>query len=236
MNLFLTILRPLHAVTLLMVILLTCLLATPARADHAAQMKRGLLALEAGHQAEAETAFKAALGFIPGSRDALINLGIAQLRSGNLRGAFASLQSVRVHYPEDPAVYFHLAEVYYRAGLDQLERDALILSIRLDPGHHTAHRHLAHALTQNGSLYAAAVEFDYLIASANANGTLPHPSVLHARALIHERHGHTQQAIAMLDDLLFLYPEGNEADQALSHLSRLRQQLDATAVKPTAVP
>jgi tetratricopeptide (TPR) repeat protein len=217
---------------LLIGILLTWALATPARADHATQMKRGLSALEAGHQAEAEVAFKTALTFIPGSRDALINLGIAQLRSGNLRGAFASLQSVRAHYPDDPAVYFHLAEVYYRAGLDQLERDALVLSIRLDPGHHTAHRHLAHALTQDGSLYAAAVEFDYLIASANARGILPHPSVLHARALIHERHGHTSQAISMLDDLLFLHPEGNEAIQARSHLDRLRKQLATESPRP----
>lgn len=195
--------------------------APPARAQDA-DLKRAIAAREDGRHLEAEAILRDLLGRNPGSRDVLVQLGLTFLRASNLRDAYAFLQTAAVHYPEDAAVHFHLAEIYYRAGLRDQEMDALLETIRLNPDDLDAHRHLAHVLVNHGDLYAAAFEFDLLIARAEAQGVAPHPSVLYTRALIHERHGKKAEAERLFRNFLFLSPDGEEADAARAGLERLR--------------
>ncbi len=216
------------------VVAMLLLIAAPVRADYDSLLATGNAALSADNYAEAEVAFKQALAVRPGSREALTRLGITYLRSGHLRDAFAALQIARTRYPQAAEVHLHLAEVYYRAGLGELERGALTTAIRFNPRDLTAHRHLAHALAQAGELYAASVEFDYLIARAEQDGQSPDPTVLHARALIYERHGQLAEAQRMLVRFVTLYPDHEEADKARAHIERLEHRFEQQAKEAKA--
>ncbi len=207
-----------------MLLAVVLLATTPAWADYDTFLADGNTALAANKYGEAELAFKKALSVRPGSREALTRLGVTYLRSGHLRDAFAALQIARIRYPQAAEVHLHLAEVYYRAGLGELERGALTTAIRFDPRNLTAHRHLAHALAQAGELYAASVEFDYLIARAEQEGKPPDPTVLQARALIHERHNELEAAQQMLQRFITLYPDHEEADNVRAHIERLEHR------------
>lgn len=101
----------------------------------ASAMTEGQVALRQGRYVEAEGFFNEALTKDPGRTDALVGLGIAQYKAGQIEPAIDSLgQAVRIR-PDEPSVRLYLALAYLkREDTEKAEEQLTALrSLRIDP-------------------------------------------------------------------------------------------------------
>lgn len=101
----------------------------------ASAMTEGQVALRQGRYVEAEGFFNEALAKDPGRTDALVGLGIAQYKAGQIEPAIDSLgQAVRIR-PDEPSVRLYLALAYLkREDTEKAEEQLTALrSLRIDP-------------------------------------------------------------------------------------------------------
>lgn len=217
--------KPLAVILPLAVLLWLGAPPSPAQAAlsgaDAAKLQVGVVAVKNERYPEAERIFTELLEKHPRSRELLNNLGILYLRTDRLREAFAVLETLRVINPEDPLVHFNLAQVFYRAKLQQRERDALITAIRLRPTYVKAHRQLARALQATGALYAASAEYAWLIEHSEKRTGTPDPESLVSLSVLYERLGQPEDAVRVLNRYLEVETDAGKADVARMRLEKL---------------
>jgi tetratricopeptide (TPR) repeat protein len=116
-----------RAWTLLAVITLTTGCVTPYR--------EGQSALQKGRFVEAEGYFSQALATDPGRTDALVGLGIAQYKQGEIDQASDTLQKALLTRPNEPSVRLYLGLAYLR-NQDTLQAEQQLTALRslnIDP-------------------------------------------------------------------------------------------------------
>ena len=116
-----------HALLALAVIALAAGCATPYR--------EGQSAMRQGRFAEAEGFFSQALAADPGRTDALVGLGIAQYKRGEIDQASETLQKALLVRPTEPSVRLYLALAYLRNrdALQAEEQLTALRSLNIDP-------------------------------------------------------------------------------------------------------
>ena len=116
-----------RAWALLAVITLTAGCVTPYR--------EGQSALQRGRYVEAEGYFNQALAADPGRTDALVGLGIAQYKQGEIDQASDTLQKAVLIRPNEPSVRLYLGLAYLRIQETQKAEQQLtaLRSLNIDP-------------------------------------------------------------------------------------------------------
>lgn len=116
-----------RALILLAVIALAAGCATP--------YTQGLSAMRQGRYLEAEGYFNQALAEQPGRTDALVGLGIAQYKQGQIDQSVESLDKAVLIRPNEPGVRLYLALGYLKKGeIEQAEQQLTVLrGLRIDP-------------------------------------------------------------------------------------------------------
>ena len=116
-----------RAWALLAMITLTAGCVTPYR--------EGQSALQKGHYVEAEGYFNQALAADPGRTDALVGLGIAQYKQGEIDQASDTLQKAVLIRPNEASVRLYLGLAYLRIQETQKAEQQLtaLRSLNIDP-------------------------------------------------------------------------------------------------------
>ncbi len=101
----------------------------------ASAVTEGQLALRQGRYVEAEGFFNEALAKDPGRTDALVGLGIAQYKAGQVDQAIESLEKAVPIRPNEPSVRLYLALAYLkREDTEKAEQQLTALrSLKIDP-------------------------------------------------------------------------------------------------------
>ena len=110
------------------------LLAAFAAAGCATAIGDGSHALRDGRYAEAATHFEEALAKVPDSAAALLGLGIARYKAGDLDGAIEPLARVIGREPRSTTARLYLALVYLRKGELAPVDEHLTVYVRERPG------------------------------------------------------------------------------------------------------
>jgi tetratricopeptide (TPR) repeat protein len=97
--------------------------------------REGQTALQRGRYVEAEGYFNQALAADPGRTDALVGLGIAQYKQGEIDQAIDTLQKAVLIRPNEPSVRLYLGLAYLRRQeTDKAEQQLTALrSLNIDP-------------------------------------------------------------------------------------------------------
>lgn len=100
----------------------------------ASAVTQGQIALRQGRYVEAEGFFNEALAKDPGRTDALVGLGIAQYKAGQIDQAIESLEKAVQIRPNEPSVRLYLALAYLkREDTEKAEEQlAALRSLRID--------------------------------------------------------------------------------------------------------
>ena len=101
----------------------------------ASAVTQGQIALRQGRYVEAEGFFNEALAKDPGRTDALVGLGIAQYKEGQINQAIESLEKAVPVRPNEPSVRLYLALAYLkREDTEKAEQQLIALrSLKIDP-------------------------------------------------------------------------------------------------------
>ena len=129
----------------------------PQRAEYYADLAEGFS--YAGQPAKAMPYFEEAARRAPGSASVLRKLGSAQMESGQLVKAEATLRRVLVLAPDDPGAWAMLGQVLWRENRNAAAKSALANGIRLDPELPDLHDSLGTLLLADGDGAAAEGEF-----------------------------------------------------------------------------
>lgn len=103
----------------------------------------GLLYMDRGLLAEAESHFRAAIAANPRHYEALCNLGAVALRRGRLVEARAALEEAVRWQPNLPQAWYNLGRVHERSGDGARARDAYQRALAVHPDFAEAHARLA---------------------------------------------------------------------------------------------
>src|SRR5215471_12386168 len=95
---------------------LLLLVAVMLTAGCASALLNGQIALRQGRYVEAEGYFNEALAKDPGRTDALVGLGIAQYKAGQIEESIGSLEKAVQVRPNEPSVRLYLALGYLKRG------------------------------------------------------------------------------------------------------------------------
>jgi len=100
----------------------------------ASALLNGQIALRQGRYVEAEGYFNEALAKDPGRTDALVGLGIAQYKAGQIEESIGSLEKAVQVRPNEPSVRLYLALGYLKRGeTDRAEEQLTALrSLKID--------------------------------------------------------------------------------------------------------
>jgi tetratricopeptide (TPR) repeat protein len=174
----------------------------------------GLVYERTGNAAEAETAYRRALGISSECYPAGLALARLKTAAGDHEGAIRSLQDMVRTFPGNPAVKRQLAVAYYRRG-DWVQAQAAIAeSLQQDPRDGELLLMQAHALVEQGRFLPAQRPLD-LYAAINAQD----PFFLFLRARIQEEGlGNREGAINSLRTLI---RSGAVSEEALVYAVRL---------------
>ncbi len=127
--------------------------------NYKAQLKAGDYAMKNNRMLEAIEAFRRARKVYPKSEDAVINLGVALIRSGQNSAAVALYEEAVAQNPERAAFHVDLGLAYLTngetaAGLRELER-----ATQLQPGNAVLRFNLGRGLSMSGNTGAAETEY-----------------------------------------------------------------------------
>src|SRR5262249_12219854 len=113
---------------------LLLLAAVMLTAGCASALLNGQIALRQGRYIEAEGYFNEALAKDPGRTDALVGLGIAQYKAGQIEESIGSLEKAVQVRPNEPSVRLYLALGYLKRGeTDRAEEQLTALrSLKID--------------------------------------------------------------------------------------------------------
>lgn len=159
--------------------------------DPSSLLDRGLAAHREGRLAQAEAAYREALGLAPGHPEALHLLGLARLGQGDPSGAVRCLAAAREQCPEDPEITYNLAAAHLAAGTPSEAIPLLEAVLRGDPGHAQARFNLGEALRRTGDLDGAVAHLE--CAAQDLQGL---PEVPNALGLAHRALGRPREARA----------------------------------------
>lgn len=103
----------------------------------------GLLYMDRGLLAEAESHFRAAIAANPRHYEALCNLGAVALRRGRLMEARSALEEAIRWQPQLPQAWYNLGRLHERMGNNEAAHDAYHRALAIHPDFAEAHARLA---------------------------------------------------------------------------------------------
>jgi len=129
----------------------------------------GLAAYQAGHWAEAEQRFAAALELLPGRVSTLVNLAAARLRQGRAAAALEAANEVLAQEPANADAHWHAANAHELLGRAAEARAAYRRVLDAEPRHADAWFRLAQLDERGGDAANALAAYEQALAIAPAH-------------------------------------------------------------------